>query len=427
MTSVVEETQPRSLEEQAHACRDVFERCMSDVEPSKKSWLELRLADFMLWADGLSALSSGRASLDDRLTDRPDLKNVIRTILEHLEKSVDDLRHVDTGHGRTEKLRPEMMDKDHSGQSGKVIIEPKASVEAVSMLSTDSAASSNPDESYSPWSGSSDVDGDDAAEGPHEFEHDTKSSSLQVITADMTKLNRLSALIKRSTAYIRFERSDRSLKLDDHEDLKHDVISSLTRRMLGTVAWYERLRKFYVDNPDIIKESSDAEDFAKKLFHVIDTWRCERLTESTTKLQDRLINAVLRRRHRINDARARAMGMKYFDFSRYQLKKHGPAINAARKIGSSSPTPKNPSYLSGTNKDHSLVGRAYSSLTATAVGSRVQYRSIAPSRSGRSSLSATGIKSEFPRPRISEGAMTFRCPLCSQVTERKESELDRWR
>ena len=422
MTSVVEEAQRVSLEGQALVCRGVFERCMSEVDLSVKRWLELRLVDFMLWADGLGALISGRASLDNRLTDRPDLKNVIGTILEHLGKGVNDLRHVDTGHGRTQKVRPMIMDKDYSGRARKVIIIPMASDMADSMLSTNSVAGSVSDGSYSSWSGSSDVDENDVAEGPNEFEHDTKS--MQIITADLTKLNRLSALIKRSTAYIRFERSDRSLKLDDHEDLKNDVITSLTRRMLGTIAYYERILQFHVNNPDFVQESSNAGAFDKEFFHVIDTWRSERLTESATTVQERLINAVLRRRHRINDARARTVSIEFHEISSsYQPKKHGSTVDAAKQVGSSSPMPKNP----GMNKDHPSVNKASSSLTATAVGSRAQYRSTAPSRSGRSGLSATGTKAEFPRPRISEDAMSFRCPICSQVTERKESEEYRWR
>ena len=59
----------------------------------EQEWAENRLADFKLWTMGAGALAPGRASLDHRLSSRPEIHTVVINLILMLEVLVADCIH----------------------------------------------------------------------------------------------------------------------------------------------------------------------------------------------------------------------------------------------------------------------------------------------------------------------------------------------
>ena len=59
---------------------------------AKGEWAENRLADFNLWVYSSGAAAKGRASLDSRLSLKPETQNVIVNLLYSLSKLVDECK-----------------------------------------------------------------------------------------------------------------------------------------------------------------------------------------------------------------------------------------------------------------------------------------------------------------------------------------------
>lgn len=71
-------------------CRQTFENCRDVPKLKDDEWAENRLADFNLWASGIGALAPHRASLDHRLALRPDVRNVIKGLLQILHTELEE-------------------------------------------------------------------------------------------------------------------------------------------------------------------------------------------------------------------------------------------------------------------------------------------------------------------------------------------------
>ncbi|KAK2596356.1 hypothetical protein N8I77_013250 [Diaporthe amygdali] len=72
-----------------NACASLLAKCQSVPTLAKDDWIGRRLADFNLWAAGIRASTTGHASLDHRVRDRSDLKNVLLGILSTIEESAE--------------------------------------------------------------------------------------------------------------------------------------------------------------------------------------------------------------------------------------------------------------------------------------------------------------------------------------------------
>lgn len=76
------------------ACRVGLELCM-DIEVLKsQGWAENRLADFNVWDSGLGASSNRRASLEDRLASKPQVRTVVSNLLVLYKYSIDMCREI---------------------------------------------------------------------------------------------------------------------------------------------------------------------------------------------------------------------------------------------------------------------------------------------------------------------------------------------
>jgi hypothetical protein len=66
------------------SCRHEFEKCLSITELMNDEWAENRLADFNLWAASVGGSAKNQASLDQRLTLKPHVRDVVANLLRML-------------------------------------------------------------------------------------------------------------------------------------------------------------------------------------------------------------------------------------------------------------------------------------------------------------------------------------------------------
>jgi len=76
--------------EAAKACQGGLTACVKVPVLMEEEWAENRLADFNLWANGVGALATGRASLDSRLGFKPEVQGVVTNLLYLLKDIVDE-------------------------------------------------------------------------------------------------------------------------------------------------------------------------------------------------------------------------------------------------------------------------------------------------------------------------------------------------
>lgn len=70
-----------SISEAARNCLQSLQECLHLPLLMHHEWAENRLAEFKLWADGVGAFASDRASLDMRLAMEWETKNLVMSIL----------------------------------------------------------------------------------------------------------------------------------------------------------------------------------------------------------------------------------------------------------------------------------------------------------------------------------------------------------
>ena len=71
-------------------CRQGFQACLNASNTGSKEWLTNRLADFDLWANGIGATLSNHSSLEYRVRERPDVRDVFIGLLRRLQDALGD-------------------------------------------------------------------------------------------------------------------------------------------------------------------------------------------------------------------------------------------------------------------------------------------------------------------------------------------------
>jgi hypothetical protein len=84
------ETQPL-IKERTEACRALFRKFLEKYPADE--WIENRQADFQLWSIGFQASASGKASLDHKLRDFPQIRDFICDHIDGLNEILQ--RHLD--------------------------------------------------------------------------------------------------------------------------------------------------------------------------------------------------------------------------------------------------------------------------------------------------------------------------------------------
>jgi hypothetical protein len=81
------------------ACFARFRTCIAALDGEHRNYLEIRFADLKLWADSVGVLSSGKASLDWRLSGRSSDIFLVTSLLDMLEQFLEAYKTVATGSG----------------------------------------------------------------------------------------------------------------------------------------------------------------------------------------------------------------------------------------------------------------------------------------------------------------------------------------
>lgn len=87
----VEEKEQDDIRNRTIACEILFDRCLSRSLRAGRDWVEDRQGEFNLWAATLRANSVGRASLDYRVRDNPDIRELVCDLLAGLSEALNSL------------------------------------------------------------------------------------------------------------------------------------------------------------------------------------------------------------------------------------------------------------------------------------------------------------------------------------------------
>jgi len=80
----------------AELCLRSFQQCLqqsASVHPRELSLVEDQLARFSIWTASIGVFAPGRASMDHRLREVPDIQDVVRGLLDALDDRIQNCRY----------------------------------------------------------------------------------------------------------------------------------------------------------------------------------------------------------------------------------------------------------------------------------------------------------------------------------------------
>jgi hypothetical protein len=80
----------------AELCLRSFQQCLqqsASVHPRELSLVEDQLARFSIWTANIGVFAPGRASMDHRLREVPDIQDVVRGLLDALDDRIQNCRY----------------------------------------------------------------------------------------------------------------------------------------------------------------------------------------------------------------------------------------------------------------------------------------------------------------------------------------------
>ena len=82
------------IRRRTEACQSLFEHCLSNPHFSELDWFENRQGEFNLWVASLKAASIGRPSLDYRVRDSLEVRELICDLLDGLSEALEGLLQI---------------------------------------------------------------------------------------------------------------------------------------------------------------------------------------------------------------------------------------------------------------------------------------------------------------------------------------------
>ncbi|KAF1828138.1 hypothetical protein BDW02DRAFT_603717, partial [Decorospora gaudefroyi] len=389
------------------ACREGLERCMTIESLKRQGWAENRLADFNVWDSGLGACSNRRASLEDRLALKPQVRAAVLNLLVLYKHSIDIC--IDFG-----LLHDERGNFNFGGE-----LSNDTSVDDSEHIST---GLTNDEE----------LTIDDA----------TLPEAIENADLVLNDLARLAVLIRKAGTTSRLYKADKTFdpRAQKHKELR----DHLYQLLLAQPSLLEGRRHEHWDNidPSLVGISSEEKNayWARVDQDTIEFLHDDR---AITEVQTRLVVANLRRSHRF--AYSQRHGRKLESSS--QQPNISANTNEQSKIGSSIETPLAKWDMpSGPKTNGSIQGDPlygaqsvtldYAAKTmADTVASDVDTIIIAniaklptPSQQAVTEISTTGSRLRYPKPpRCKEGAALFNCPCCCVPLPIIFADPRRWR
>ncbi|KAM0345648.1 hypothetical protein ACHAPU_006302 [Fusarium lateritium] len=351
-------------------------------------WAENRLAEFKLWAGGVGAFASDRASLDARLAVEWETKSLVTSILILLRACIERCWSNAVEEFNEGRFSPNEHESPPSSNSSQTLDEPKESPEPTPR-------------SFSPWSDSSATDSesrdDTDQESPDLGNLEAAKSEVEQI---IDHLIRLGVAIRKSGTSSRSQKADRYFKDSDHQDfLRYLTVIVLGR---GTEDGREQ---FEID------------------------------PKSLSPVQERLVMANLRRRNRFLyaqrhakklDARTSFTTENQFGYPVYDnpvLIDETASVRRPMAIPEEQPLPE--TLISPP------IPVAMTATSASKVGSNiveVPQHTPALSQIAKTDITTIAAKVIYPRPpRSQPGLRFFRCPCCCQTLPALFRESSQWK
>ncbi|KAL4882883.1 CHAT domain-containing protein [Aspergillus karnatakaensis] len=363
----------------ARRCQEAFRDCIMLPEIARDNWIENRLGDFNLWIADLHVDSIGHASLDYRLREREDVKDLVVVLLESLINSLHRCKTIGEGSPEPRMLASEDQDVESDGS----------------------------DSSLSSLSSMWETEGNEPS-----CRGMSRSSPLWPeatnVQATLYQLTRLGMAIRKSGTTFRHANADQSLNKEDHAELE----SYLTFILLYGVQEHRLMtRVLLLARQETI--STAAAIIIRSM--ILNPARL-------TILQRRLIHVNIIRRNWLEFMRKRRQTPKGLTPQNVQqLKPPSP-----RKQASDPPAIKNEDpptavkILESTTFEQSHTESI--NMTATQLGSGFAPQITRPAKANTvvTKISATGLTLDYPKsPGDLKARQTFQCPFCCQVLQEK--------
>lgn len=386
-----------TIRERTAACKHLIEQCLCLKHFDNLAWFEMRRGDFNLWVYGLQALGTGKSSLDYRVRNRRDVRDIILALLRGLSQDLKDC--IDIGEsfqGHSKSAR-----KTNQGFQDKKLSSP-----TTQHIST--SETSEQDDVEFDFIGFSDDETGSESEGSR-----SKAGpfALQVhnIRTIFAQLTRFSSMIRRSGTKFRFQKADSALALNESRflDFKEHLVNMVLLRGM----------KF---------------DAANQIS--LEVFQAQMDPNLLTPVQHRLIHGNILRRNRILEATKR-MKSGVTMTSRTVEKKplHLPTSNASTTDRPATVLIRDTKARS--NADVSFKSSAQSTAESTAksateIGSQLGLQ-VAPPKEAPSimtKVTRTGTTQDYPRcPKpVSDDFIV--CPYCADMlTVAYKYDNARWR
>ena len=276
--------------------------------------------------------------------------------------------------------------------------------------------------SYSPWSDSSNEEAVDPNSNMQEsiYQQPFLDLAKQIIEY-LDLLNSLSVAIRRSGTAMRYEKADKSLQISEYTDIIRSLNFYLARKVLNHNKEGITLLRAKSDSgfgsPCNSISIDEALDVRQRL-----------VDPAMISVQDRLVFANVRRRHRIMYARRHAEKMIQSEDFHSEAPPHLDATLAIalKQSGHTHQSTNTPSVPEPQEpRAQSKIPRT--ATTATGLGS--QFNALPPRHNMASTkVTTTGISVVFPRaPRTNPNTSFFQCPYCFLTLDKKYTGKTRWR
>lgn len=354
----------------AEACQSLFSRCVSSPLFSELEWFENRQGEFNLWVASLKVMGVGRASLDYRLREKPEVQESICDLLDGLLEAL------------TSLLQP---------------------IAAPTETDDDDAVSDDADSIFSVSSS----DGDDTNSLPSIGKADGPfSEQMFNVKTIFSQLARISIAIRRSGANYRYQKADSSLKEDDFEEFKAHLTMVILMGSIGTHT------EEPVDSFAITAQMTDS--------------------DLLTDIQQRLIRANIVRRNRILFAtRDMKAAEKLEPQKPIELIRELDAIIEPAPQLLQMAVKDNFEIHVTVSQAPSVIAPS-TIRTATEIGSQFKWEQVTEPRKSTASVmtkvTRTGAAQDYPNCPKPISNDILQCPYCADILEASYSKnISRWK
>ncbi|KAK6857347.1 protein phosphatase-1 [Apiospora arundinis] len=360
-------TETLSIYEATTKCRDSFLPCLTIAGLMELEWAENRLADFNLWANGIGAFATNRASLDERLSRDPDTRSIIVHVLELLQSCVQQCQSLGNSSTRDSLAQP------YIGHQSGNLLTPDMLIRSFSPFSDESSDSEPGLRSDGDFNGSTAL-----------------TAMMRDVEQLINQLARLSIAIRNAGTASRFRKADKLFNSDDYRDLQ---------------VYLENIVKARPPGPNGVG---------------VDIFK-----NDITPAQKRLIEANLRRRNRFVYAMRHAKKLAMETPKRPEKIPLVPDwLNAGFEESMAIPS----SDIEILNTDGIVPDLTETNASSLGTLPPLLPARGPPSRATMTQITSTAAKVVYPKPpKTKTGLQQFKCPCCCQSLPLLYQESTQWK